>query len=241
MIRDRGGIFFSFLCGKKQVEGREKDARPTLRVRAWDMRRRATGCLQIRRAIVIKACNLQKGHIVSINDQPYQVRQIDVHTPSARGANTLYKVRFSAIPTGQKLDQTFKGNDTLEDMDLERRAVSYLYREHDMYTFMDLENYEQYTLAESSIEDQARWLTDGLEGIVAMLLNGAPIAIDLPASVDLEIVETEAVMKGASATNRNKPAVLSNGVTVMVPEYLGTGEIVRVNTVTGKYMSRAKG
>ena len=187
-----------------------------------------------------KACNLQKGNVVSINDLPYMVKQIDVHTPSARGANTLYKVRFNCVSTGQKLDQTFKGGDVLEDVDLERRPASYLFSDQAMVTFMDTENYEQYTLAEEALEGQIQWLTDGLEGIVLLLLNGVPLCILLPVSMDLEIVETAPAIKGASATNRTKAAVLTNGVTVQVPEYLAVGEIIRVNTETGKYMSRAK-
>lgn len=189
---------------------------------------------------MIKACNLNKGQVVQINGQAWQAKQIDLQTPSARGANTLYKVRFSGIPSGQKLDQTYKGNDALEEMELERRGVSYLYRDRDTLTFMDAENYEQYVLAEAQIEEQARWLTEGMEGILALVLDGTVIGIELPATVEMEVVETEAVMKGMTATNRNKPAVLTNGVTVMVPEYLAAGEIVKVNTATGKYMSRVR-
>lgn len=74
-----------------------------------------------------KACNLQKGNVVRNNEQPYQVKQIDVQTPTARGANTLSKVRFSGIDTGQKLDQTFKGNDFLAEMDMGRRPASFLF------------------------------------------------------------------------------------------------------------------
>ena len=190
---------------------------------------------------MLKACNLQKGHIVEINSQPYQVKHIDVQTPSARGANTLYKVRFSSVTTGQKLDQTFKGNDTLEDMELERRAVSFLYQDPRSYTFMDAENYEQYTLLAEQMEETAQWLSDGLEGLVALVLDGNVIGIEPPATVDLAVEETEPVIKGMTATNRNKPAVLSNGVTVMVPEYLSPGEVVRVNTATGKFISRVRG
>lgn len=189
---------------------------------------------------MIKASSLQRGNIVSINNQPFQVKHIDVHTPSARGANTLYKVRFVGIPDGQNLNQTFKGNDTLEEMELERRQVSFLYRDQDLFTFMDSQNYEQYTLSKETLEDQIPWLVDGMEGITARLHNGLPLCIELPATMDLEIVETAPTIKGATATNRNKPAVLSNGVTVMVPEYLSTGELVKVNTETGKFMSRAK-
>lgn len=187
-----------------------------------------------------KACNLQKGNVVSINELPYQVRQIEVHTPSARGANTLYKVRFNCVSTGQKLDQTFKGNDYLEDIDLEKRPVSFLYSDQAMYTFMDSENYEQYTLSDERLEGQVQWLTDGLEGITVMLLNGHPLCIEVPSSMDLEIIETSPAIKGGSVTNRNKPATLSNGFTVQVPEYMANGEVIRVNTETGKFMCRVK-
>jgi elongation factor P len=187
-----------------------------------------------------KACNLQKGHVVNLNDQPCQVKNIEVHTPSARGANTLYKVRFSNVATGQKIDQTFKGNDLLEEVELERRPASFLYRDQTLYTFMDAENYEQYTLSEDYLEGQTQWLTDGLEGITVLLLNDSPLCVELPAAMDLEIVETAPALKGASVTNRTKPATLANGFVVQVPEYLSSGETIRVNTESGKFMSRAK-
>ncbi len=189
---------------------------------------------------MIKACNLQKGNIVALGGQPHQVRHIDVQTPSARGANTLYKVRFNVILTGQKVDQTYKGNDTLEEMEMARRPASFLYADADQYTFMDSENYEQYTLHQDRIEEALRWITEGMEGILVLLLNDVPIGIELPASVELEIVETEPAIKGMTATNRNKPAALSNGVTVMVPEYLSAGDTVRVNTATAKFMARVR-
>ena len=189
----------------------------------------------------MKACNLKKGNIVQINKKPYQVKHIDVQTPSARGANTLYKVRFSAIPGGQKLDQTFKGNDLLDEMELERRPVNFLYSDADAYHFMDNENYEQYPLSLKSLEDQVKWLADGLQGITLLLLDGQPMCIELPASVNMEIIETAPAIKGATATNQSKPATLSNGHMIQVPEYMVSGEIVQVNTETGTFMSRAKG
>ncbi len=187
-----------------------------------------------------KASNLQKGYIINIDNQPYQVKHIDVHTPSARGANTLYKVRYASLITGQKLDQTYKGNDLLEEMVVDKRRVSFLYRDQTMYTFMDSENYEQHTLSEESLEGQTQWLIDGLEGITALLRDGHPLCIELPLTIDLEIVDTAPEIKGATATNRNKPATLSNGISVMVPEYMAAGEIIRVNTETGQYMTRVK-
>jgi len=189
---------------------------------------------------MLKASGLQKGKVVSINGQPYQVKQIETQTPSARGANTLYKIRYAALPSGQKLEQTYKGNDALEEMELERHPVSLLYNDPQSYTFMDLENYEQYTMSAESLEGEAPWLSDNLEGITALLLNGHIIAVELPAAIDMPIAETAPVVKGATATNRNKPAILENGQTIMVPEYLENGEVIRVNTESGKFMSCVK-
>jgi elongation factor P len=188
-----------------------------------------------------KASNLQKGNIIDIDNHPYQVKQIDVHTPSARGANTLYKVRYASLITGQKLDQTYKGNDNLEEMVVDKRQVSFLYRDQNLYTFMDSEDYEQYALSEETLEGQIPWLVDGLEGITVLLRDGTPLCIELPQTIDLEIVDTVPAIKGATATNRNKPAELTNGVSVLVPEYMTAGEIIRVNTETGQYMGRVKG
>jgi elongation factor P len=188
---------------------------------------------------MLKASNLKKGNVVTINQQIYMVKHIDVKTPSARGALTLYKVRLMNVQNGQKLDQSFKGNDALEDVELSRRPVQYIFKDGSLYAFMDTEDYNQYTLGEETLEDQSVWLIDNLEGITALLNDGIIISIELPQSVHLEIAETAPAIKGATATGRNKPATLSNGVVVQVPEYMEAGELVKVNTETGKFMSRA--
>jgi elongation factor P len=185
-----------------------------------------------------KASNLKKGDVIRLKNQIYFTRHIEVQTPSARGSATLYKVRFAEVRSGQKLDQVFKGNDELEEVELERRPASYLYRDGDSFVFMDSENFEQHVLSAEALGEDADWLADGLEGVFVLLLDGQPLCIQLPQTVDLEIVDTPPVIKGATATNRNKPATLSNGVVVQVPEYLESGTLVRVNTETGKFMSR---
>ena len=124
--------------------------------------------------------------------------------PVGTGANTLYKVRYASLISGQKLDQTYKGNDLLEEMVVDKRRVSFLFRDQNLYTFMDSENYEQYTLSEESLEGQTQWLIDGLEGITTLLRDGHPLCIELPQTIDLEIVDTAPAIKGATATNRNK-------------------------------------
>lgn len=188
---------------------------------------------------MIKASNLRKGHVVTINEQLYMVKHIDVKTPSARGALTLYKVRLMNIQNGQKLDQSFKGNDSLEDAELSRRPVQFIFKDGNLYTFMDTEDYNQYVLSEETLEDQAVWLTDNLEGITALLSDGKLISIELPQSIQMEITDTSPAIKGATVTGRTKSATLANGVVVQVPEYMETGDIVRVNTETAKFMSRA--
>jgi elongation factor P len=186
-----------------------------------------------------KASDLKRGSVVAINGQPYIVNQIDMKAPSSRGANTLYKVRFNHAQSKQKLDETYKGEDFLEDIDLERRQCQYSYRDGDLLVFMDDEDYSQYSLSEESLGEQALYVTEGLQGIMGLLVDGQIIGVELPQSVVLEIVDTAPGIKGASASARSKPATCSTGLVIQVPEYLDVGERVKVNTQEARYMSRA--
>ncbi len=186
-----------------------------------------------------KACDIKKGAVVSINDQPYIVKQIEVRNPSARGAATLYKMRFAHAQTHQKHEATFTGDDLLKPVDFSRREVQFLYQEGDSYIFMDKENYSQHPLDRDTLEDQIPYLSDNLDGIYGLIVEEHCVGIELPQTVILEIVETAPNMKNASATNRSKPATLNTGLEVQVPEYIESGEHIKVNTVTGKFMSRA--
>jgi elongation factor P len=186
-----------------------------------------------------KVSDLKQGSAVDINGEPYAVKTIEVRNPTSRGASTLYKIRFAHMKTKQKLDESYKGDDYLKEADCSRLMVQYSYQDGESYTFMNLESYEQYTLNAEDLEGQITYLTEGLEGIIILLLDDAPLGIELPATVSLEIVETPPAMKGASATNRTKPAQLTTGLEVQVPEYIETGEVIKVHTDTGKYVSRA--
>jgi elongation factor P len=186
-----------------------------------------------------KASDLKTGSVVELDGDVYIVRHIDKRNPSARGASTLYKIRFSNARTGQKLDQTFKGDDFLKDGDLTKTSVQFSYREGDMITFMDSGDYSQYTLNTDVLEEQLGYITEDLEGMIALLIDGEIIGIEIPQTVTLEIIETAPGIKGASATARTKPATLSTGLEIQVPEYLETGEHIRVNTANAKFLSRA--
>ncbi|MGZ5051422.1 MAG: elongation factor P-like protein EfpL [Methylobacter sp.] len=186
-----------------------------------------------------KASELKRGMVVDINGVPHVVKQVEAKSPSSRGASTLYKVRFNNLKTGQKLDESLKGDDYFKDADLVRAKVQFSYVDGDNYIFMDTEDYTQYSLSSEDLEGQIEYLTEGLEGIVALLVDDAVLAIELPSSVVLEIVETAPAIKGATATGRTKTARVTTGLEVQVPEYLETGEMIKINTETGKFMARA--
>lgn len=186
-----------------------------------------------------KANELKRGMVVEIDGKPHAVKQVDAKSPSSRGASTLYKVRFTNLTTGQKLDESFKGEDMLKDADCSRVQVQFSYVDGDAYTFMNMEDYSQYTLNRDEIEDSVSYLTEGLDGIFALIMDETILGIELPQSVILEITETAPGIKGATASGRTKPAILSTGLEVQVPEYLETGENIKVNTTNAKFMSRA--
>ena len=186
-----------------------------------------------------KASELKKGMIVEIDGFPHIVKQLEAKSPSSRGAATLYKVRFNNLQTGQKLDSSFKGEDLLKDADCIRVGVQYSYLDGDIYYFMDVEDYTQYGLGAEQMEEHIPYLVEQQEDIIALIVDGNLAAIELPQSVNLEIVDTPPAVTGSSATNRSKTAKLSTGLEIQVPEYLAPGEIVKVNTNTGKFMSRA--
>ena len=186
-----------------------------------------------------KASDLKCGMVVEVNDEPYSVKSIDVRNPSSRGASTLYKVRFNHLKTKQKRDETFKGDDFLKDLDCEKVQLQFSYQDETSYTFMNLESYDQYTVDTSDIEEQIKYISDGLDSIVGILLDSLLVAIELPATISLQITDTAPGLKGASATSRTKPATLTTGLEVQVPEYIDNGETIKINTSTGKFMSRA--
>ncbi|MBI3772042.1 MAG: elongation factor P-like protein YeiP [Gammaproteobacteria bacterium] len=187
----------------------------------------------------MKACDLKWGMVVSLQGATYVVKELHVHSPSSRSGNTLYKVQYRDVVTKQKLDQTYKGDDTVETVDFMRRPAQLVYRETESCTFMDNESYEQHTIANTDLEAEMPYLVDGLQGIFLLVADDAVIGIELPGSIELEIVDTSPVIKGATAAARSKPATLITGLVVQVPEYIAPGERIRVNTQTGEFMSRA--
>ncbi len=186
-----------------------------------------------------KASELKRGTVVEINGVPHAVKQIEAKSPSSRGASTLYKIRFNNLQTGQKLDESYKSDDFLKEADCVRQSVQYSYKDGDKYIFMNTEDFSQYEVNEEDLEDQVGYICEGMQGLSAMIMDGVLISVELPQSVDMDIVDTVPALKGATATGRTKPAILSTGMEVQVPEYIEVGEVIKINTGTGKFMSRA--
>jgi elongation factor P len=185
------------------------------------------------------AKDLKPGGIVKHGDAPVIVETITVQSPSARGGTTLYKFRARNLVTKQKVDLVCKGTDNLPDADFEKRAVTLMYSDVDQVHLLDAENYEQYSLPLADVADEMQYMSESLEGMLALIYNDQCVGLQLPAAVTLEIVECDPGVKGNSATSRNKPAKLSTGAVVQVPEYLKQGESIKVDTRTGAFLGRA--
>jgi elongation factor P len=188
---------------------------------------------------VAKASELKKGMVVEISGVPHVVKEIEVRNPSSRGATTLYKVRFNNLKTGQKLDESLKGDDFFKEADFARVKTQFSYVDGDSYVFMNVEDYSQYSLSADELDGKIGYLTEGLDGVIALLVDDVAIGIELPSSVAMSIIETAPSLKGSSVTGRTKTARLTTGIEIQVPEYLEVDEVIKVNTETGKFVSRA--
>jgi elongation factor P len=188
---------------------------------------------------MIRASDFKKGDVVKIDGEPNVVESITVQTPSARGAVTFYKIRFRNLQTKKKTDQAFRGDDVLPEADFTRRPVQILFGDATSFTFMDLEDYSQFSLTRDDVEDEWPYLAEGQEGVLALMSEGRVLGLELPTLVTQTITDTRPSMKGGSVTARTKPATLANGRVVQVPEHLSNGDSIRVDTRTGQYVSKA--
>jgi elongation factor P len=186
-----------------------------------------------------KASDIKKNTAIEYNGNTYIVRDIERSVPQGRAGGSLYRMRMYDVITNSKIDETFKDSDMLNLGDLIRRPVMFSYIDGDEHVFMDVENYTPYNLNKESIEEQISFFNDTTEGIQVVIVNDVPVALDLPSNVELQVTETDPSVKGASATSRTKPALLSTGLTVQVPEYIATGDTIKVNVEERKFMSRA--
>lgn len=185
------------------------------------------------------AKDIKRGLIVNYNGAPCLIESVNVQSPTARGAATYYKYRARNLLTKQKVDITLRGGDALAEADFQKRPVKFMYADGTHLHFLDQNDFNQHSLPAADLEEEARFLTDELEGVFALIYNDQCVGIDLPVAVALKITQCDPYVRGNSATGRTKPATLETGLTIQVPEYLEQGEMVKVDTRTGDFLSRA--
>lgn len=185
------------------------------------------------------AKDIKPGTIVVSNDAPCMIESVTVQAPSARGGATLYKFRARNLVTKNKVDLTLKGTESLEDADFQKREVTIMFTDAESVHLMDAENFEQYAIALDDVAQEMQYVTEGMEGLYAMIYNDDCVGISVPATVELKIAQCDPGVKGNSATGRTKPLHLETGAQVQGPEYLKEGEVVKVDTRTGEFLGRA--
>ncbi|ARN84386.1 elongation factor P [Candidatus Nucleicultrix amoebiphila] len=180
---------------------------------------------------------IRPGNIIEHKNRLWVAVKIQ-HTQPGKGGAYL-QVELKDIRDGTKLNERFRSSESVERVRLDSKEYQYLYAEGDMLTFMDQENFEQVTLPKSFLGDSHQFLKDGMMVEVSSY-EGEIVGVSLPDSVVMQIVEAEPVVKGQTASSSYKPAMLENGVRVMVPPHIEAGQKIIVNTADGTYVERAK-
>ena len=188
---------------------------------------------------MVNVTELKRGDILEIDGSPWELTEVLSQTPSARGASLLVKGKLKNLRTGQTLARTWRGGETVDTVEVDTHTVQYLYRQGDEFVFMDLESYEQVGLPETLVGEAEGYMVENLE-LQTVEFQGRVIALKLPNTVELEVVDTAPPIKGATAQAQLKPATLETGIQVLVPPYLGTGERIKVDTRDGRFVERAK-
>lgn len=182
------------------------------------------------------ATQLRKGMIVKIDNELYRIFDRQHVTPgNLRG---FVRVKMRNLRTQTMAEQKLRSEDLVERATLDEKQMQYLYNDGGGYHFMDTETFEQTHLTAEELGDSVGFLKPEMT-ISVEFYGDQPVGIELPQTVDLKVVETMPGIKGATATNQMKPATLETGVIVQVPPFISEGDVIRVNTGTGEYLTRA--
>lgn len=181
--------------------------------------------------------DLKKGQVFQLDGTPYRVVEY-AQKVMGRGGS-IVNVKIKSLLDGRVLNKTFKGSESIETADVTVKKVQFLYSDGKMFYFMDEVTYDQFELAVQDIEDQAGYLKDG-DRLQAQFFEERVINIELPKNVPLKITYTENVVKGDTTSNVLKDATTETGITIKVPAFIKTGDMVSVDTTTGAYRERIK-
>ncbi len=184
----------------------------------------------------ISASDVRIGNLVEYQGKLWRILKKSHVKPGKGGA--FAQLEMKAISDNTKLNERFRSEDKLEKAHVEPRQMQYLYPDGQDFVFMDLETFEQMSIANDDLTGQADFLLPN-EEVQINFYNEQPIGIELPASVVMKVEETETVVKGQTAAGSGKPAIVETGLRVIVPPFVNTGDKIRINTDTGEYMERA--
>jgi elongation factor P len=187
--------------------------------------------------MAIPATQIRRGMVIVFEGEPCRIIEFRHHTPG--NLRAMVQAKLKNLRSGSSFEHRFRAADSIDPASMETHDLEFLYQGGDTYHFMNTENYDQLEMDDEMLGDNAQWMQPGMK-IQAEYYDGRPVGIKLPNSLVLEVVDTAPVMKTATKTASSKPAKLENGVTINVPEFVGTGDKVKVNPSTGEYQERAK-
>jgi len=186
---------------------------------------------------MIEAIQLKRGNVIHQDGQMFKVVEIHLLTPGNK--RSIVQTKLKNMKAGNVFDRRFRSNDKVEVAFLDQVKMEYLYSAGREHVFMNNDSLEQISLSEELLAKAMNYLAPNTEVRVQVYDNN-PISIELPTTVDLKVVQTDAAIKGQTATNQYKPAVLETNLKIQVPPFIKEGEKVRVDTRSGEYLSRAK-
>jgi elongation factor P len=187
--------------------------------------------------MALSITDLKKGTIFQIDETPYRV--LDYSQKVMGRGGSIVNVRIKSLLDGKVLERTFKGNEQISTADVGSQNVQYLYNDGQKFYFMNEETFEQFEVSADMLADQVGYMKEG-DRVVAQLYNGQVINIELPKNVPLKVEYAEDVVRGDTSGPVTKEAKLETGVTVRVPSFVKTGDIISVDTTTGAYRERVK-
>ncbi len=187
--------------------------------------------------MAVPATQIRKGSVIIFNGDPCRVIEFEHRTPG--NLRAFIQAKMKNLRNGSTLEHRFRAADQIEKADMSTRELAFSYSDGTNYHVLDQKTYDMVELSAEDLGDHANWLTENMT-VLAEMYEGRPMGIELPSSLELEVVETEASLAGATKTAMTKPAKLSNGVTVQVPAFVKQGEMIRVDPREGKYLERAK-
>jgi len=184
---------------------------------------------------MVSAGEFRKGVTIEIDGQVWVIVDFQ-HVKPGKGA-AFVRTKIKNVMTGSVLEKTFNPTEKFENAHVEKKDMQYLYNDGSLYYFMDLESYEQIPLNHDKVEDALPYMKENMN-VTIKFFKGEAFSVEPPNFVELQIVETEPGFKGDTATAGNKPAILETGAKIMVPLFISSGDVIRVDTRNGEYMER---